>query len=122
MLGGLLSRTACFLLHTVGGSVFTDASTGIKLFRREVFDKLGLESKPVGWVVAFEMALKAQIAGLRLGEVPIVSVDRLYGGKSTFRLWAWIKAYLRWFVWGCKNLRKHSTPPITVRIPTHNTR
>jgi glycosyltransferase involved in cell wall biosynthesis len=121
-LGGLLSRSACFLLHTIGGSVFTDASTGIKIFRREVFDRLGLESKPVGWVVAFEMAIKAQLLGLRLGEVPIISVDRLYGGKSTFRLWPWIKAYLRWFIWGCRHLRKGPRSQVKVRIPLHNTR
>lgn len=117
LLGGFLSRSACKLLHWFGGCVFTDASTGIKLFRRDVFEKLGLESKPVGWVVAFEMAMKAQKAGLKLGEVPIISVDRLYGGKSNFRLIPWFKVYFRWFVWGFRNLSKKQTAPPMLRVP-----
>jgi dolichol-phosphate mannosyltransferase len=104
-IGGLLSRVANGFLHYVGGCVLTDASTGIKMFRREVFDRLGLESRPVGWVVALEMALKAQLCGLKIGEVPIVSIDRLYGGKSTFRLGSWSLAYFRWLLWGCWKLR-----------------
>jgi len=104
-LGGALSRLANFLLRTAGGCALTDASTGIKMFRREVFDRLCLESKPVGWVVALEMALKAQLLGLTLGEVPIVSIDRLYGGTSTFRLGSWVAAYFGWLLWGVWKLR-----------------
>jgi GT2 family glycosyltransferase len=100
VVGGFLSRLANHILCKLGGCAFTDASTGIKMFRREIFDRLTLESRPVGWVVALEMALKAQLLGLKLGEVPIVSIDRLYGGKSTFRLGRWSAAYLRWLIWG----------------------
>ena len=66
---------------------------------------LHLEAKPVGWAVTFEMAMKAQFAGWKLGEVPVISIDRLYGGKSTFRLGPWTGEYLRWFIWGCRHLR-----------------
>jgi glycosyltransferase involved in cell wall biosynthesis len=121
-LGGLLSRMANFLLHKYCGCVLTDASTGIKMFRREIFPRLNIESKPVGWVVAFEMAMKAQLAGLKLGEVPIVSIDRLYGGKSTFRLVAWFRAYWRWFVWGYKNLRSQPAPTVSVKVPQYGGR
>lgn len=38
--------------------------------------------------------------------VPIVSIDRLYGGRSTFRLGPWFGEYLRWFVWGAIQLRR----------------
>jgi hypothetical protein len=55
------------------------------------------------------MAMKAQLAGWKLGEVPVISIDRLYGGKSTFRLGPWTAEYLRWFIWGIRNLRK--VPP-----------
>jgi hypothetical protein len=75
------------------------------MFRRSVFDLLNLEAKPVGWAVAFEMAIKAEVAGLRLGEVPVISIDRLYGGTSTFRLGPWIREYSRWFLWGMRRLR-----------------
>jgi glycosyltransferase involved in cell wall biosynthesis len=119
-IGGILSRLANRLLHFLCGSVLTDSTTGIKMFRRSVFDRLNLESKPVGWVVALEMAIKAQLSGLELGEVPIVSIDRLYGGQSTFRLGPWFLEYLSWFLWGCYQLRwanKGRTRYVTVRVP-----
>ena len=74
------------------------------MFKKEIFEKLNLESRPIGWVVAFEMAIKAQLAGLQLGEVPIVSIDRLYGGRSTFHLGPWFVEYLKWFIWGARRL------------------
>jgi len=51
------------------------------------------------------MTIKAELAGLTLGEVPIISIDRLYGGQSTFRPWPWTREYLRWFVWGLPRMR-----------------
>lgn len=118
--GGLLSRTANRLFRHLSGCQLTDATTGIKMFTRDVFHRLDLEAKPVGWAVAFEMAIKAQLAGLRLGEVPIVSIDRLYGGKSTFRLGPWTTEYFRWFIWGLTALRRTRTAsrPVAVRIPS----
>lgn len=106
LIGGALSQIANRLFHRVAGCVMSDATTGIKLFRRSLFPTLRLEAKPVGWAVTFEMAMKAQLAGWKLGEVPVISIDRLYGGKSTFRLGPWTGEYLRWFVWGCKHLRR----------------
>ncbi|MCG6538446.1 MAG: glycosyltransferase, partial [Syntrophales bacterium LBB04] len=101
-IGGFLSRSANRLFHCLSRSPFSDATTGIKMFRRDVFHKLNLECRPIGWAVAFEMAIKAQHMGLRLGEVPIVSIDRLYGGESTFRLGPWVGEYSRWFFWGLR--------------------
>jgi len=118
MIGGALSRLANRLFHRLAGCVLTDATTGIKLFRRSLFDGLHLEARPVGWAVTFEMAMKAQLAGWQLGEVPIISIDRLYGGKSTFRLGPWTGEYLRWFIWGWRNLRRvprSERPTIRVR-------
>lgn len=119
LLGGLLSRLANRLFHALTGSRLTDATTGVKLFRRARFAELGLEARPVGWAVAFEMSIKAQLLGWRLGEVPIVSIDRLYGGKSTFRPWPWIREYVRWFVWGMRQLqsRRWTTAPVQIRVP-----
>ncbi len=117
VIGGFLSYSANWLFHRVADSPFTDATTGIKMFRKEVFRSLNLESRPVGWTVAFEMAIKAHHAGLRLGEVPIVSIDRLYGGESNFRLGPWVKEYSRWFVWGMRRRRKAPRSATTVRIP-----
>ena len=119
--GGVLSRIANRLFCSLSGFKLSDATTGIKMFRPELFDRLHLEARPVGWAVAFEMGIKAQLAGLRLGEVPIVSIDRLYGGKSTFKVGSWTAEYLRWFIWGLRqSLRSRRQPalPVTVRIPS----
>jgi dolichol-phosphate mannosyltransferase len=116
--GGILSRTANRIFHRLAGSVLSDSTTGIKMFRRADFERLDLQSRPIGWAVTFEMAIKAQLAGLRLGEVPIVSIDRLYGGESTFRLGPWVGEYMRWFLWGARRLRNNAErSAVEVRIP-----
>ena len=119
--GGVLSRLANWLFCRLSGCRLTDATTGIKMFRPELFERLQLTARPVGWAVAFEMGIKAQLAGLRLGEVPIVSIDRLYGGKSTFALGPWTGEYLRWFAWGLQQSRRSrraAAAPVIVRIPS----
>ncbi len=110
-IGGVLSRTANYFMWKISGSAFSDATTGLKMFPRGIFDRFDLSSRPVGWVVAFEMAIKAQLLGLQLGEVPIISIDRLYGGKSTFQLGPWFLEYLKWFLWGTVQLHKQKTKP-----------
>jgi dolichol-phosphate mannosyltransferase len=109
LIGGVLSRLANRLFHWIAGCVLTDATTGQKMFRRSVFDQFHLEANPVGWAVVFEMAMKAQHLGLKLGEVPLVSIDRLYGGESSFQVGSWTVEYLRWFLWGAVRLRRRSS-------------
>ena len=43
---------------------------------------------------------------LKIGEVPLISIDRLFGGESTFRLGKWIKEYLKCYFWGLKQIYK----------------
>ncbi|MCX8090183.1 MAG: glycosyltransferase [Verrucomicrobiae bacterium] len=119
LIGGLLSRTANWLFHRLVRSPFTDATTGGKMFRRALFEKFDLQSRPVGWAFAFEMAIKAQHLGLKLGEVPLVSIDRLFGGQSSFRVGPWVKEYLRWFLWGVRAAWKapRRPEPARVRVP-----
>lgn len=116
---GTLSRAANRIFSLLSGSMLTDATTGIKMFKRDVFNRIDLESKPIGWAFIFEFAIKAQSKGMKLGEVPIVSIDRLYGGKSSFSLGPWVKEYMRWFLWGIKHLpRWGRREGPRVRIPT----
>ncbi len=119
VIGGFLSRLANRMFSILCGSKFTDATTGIKMFKKSVFNELNFEAKPVGWAVVFEMAIKFQMHGCKLGEVPIVSIDRLYGGVSSFKIGPWVKEYMRWFWFGVKNLRKKNiTNDVKVKIPT----
>jgi len=92
------------------------------MFRKNIFSELELEAQPVGWAVAFEMAIKAQYLGLKLGEVPIVSIDRLYGGESTFKLGPWVSEYSKWFAYGMSKrqlLNKNSAQQTQVKIPAY---
>lgn len=109
-LGYVLSRTANMLFGLFSATALSDCTTGIKMFRREVFDRLRLAGGGVGWSCAFEMAISAQLLGLKLGEVPIVSIDRLFGGESTFRPVPWIVAYMRVFLWGMARLPPWYSP------------
>lgn len=117
-IGKALSTLANKLLYVVSSTALTDCTTGIKMFRRHHADMLFSNSNPVGWAFAFEMAINAQVMGLKLGEVPIVSVDRLFGGKSTFQLVSWVKAYFRQFLTAIQALppfRKRR--PVMIRVP-----
>ena len=117
-ISSLLSSTANRLFYFLSSSSLTDPTLGVKMFKRLKFNELNLEAKPIGWAVSFEFAIKAQIAGWKLGEVPLISLNRLYGkNKSTFKL-KWLAEYLKWFWFGMKNLplyRKKSK--IMVKIP-----
>jgi dolichol-phosphate mannosyltransferase len=113
--GAILSRAASRLYHALSGSVLTDLTSGRVMFRRDLFERFELRAPPVGWVVTFEMTMKAEILGLRLGEVPIVSVDRIFGGRSTFRLGSWTMEYLRWLAWGVTQLRRRGARPAPLR-------
>jgi dolichol-phosphate mannosyltransferase len=105
-LQALLSRTANNVFRWLTGFPLTDATTGVKMARRAAFDRIEFESNPVGWAVAFEMSIKFYLLGLRMTEVPIVSIDRLYGGKSSFRAGSWTKEYWRWFAYGLREIRR----------------
>jgi hypothetical protein len=63
------------------------------------------------------MAINAQLQGLKLGEVPTISIDRLFGGQSSFKLIPWIIGYLRYFAMAMKRLPRAAKADVTVRIP-----
>ena len=118
IIGHMLSRAANWLLTTASGTGLSDSTTGIKMFRRADFPNLSRDAKSVGWAIAFEMAINAQLAGLKLGEVPIISIDRLFGGQSTFRLVPWVIGYIGYFATAMTKLPRASRPVVNVRIPT----
>ncbi len=117
MIGHALSRTANWLLNNVSGTGLSDSTTGIKMFRRKDFPALSKDSKSVGWAVAFEMAINAHLLEYKLGEVPIISIDRLFGGQSTFRLVPWVLGYFGYFATAVSKLPRSRRPTVKIRIP-----
>jgi dolichol-phosphate mannosyltransferase len=117
LLGHVLSRTANFMFSLCSATALSDCTSGMKMFRRDVFDRLKIVGLGGGWSCAFEMAINAQLLGLRLGEVAVVSIDRLFGGQSTFRPIPWIVSYLRVFVWGVTQLPPWYSPRPQLAAP-----
>ena len=106
LIGGILSRSANFIFRLITGIVFSDSTTGMKMMKKKVWKEINIESDPVGWAFAFEIAIKAQLLGCKMGEIPVKGVDRLFGGTSTFKLVPWFKEYIRWFIWGIRKINR----------------
>ena len=87
----IFSRIANKILSIFGS--LTDYTMGVKMFRKDVFEKMIFKSKPIGWAFALEMVMKAEKEKLRIKEMPIISINRIYG-KSSFKL-GWLWEYLK---------------------------
>ena len=101
-----LSRLANKLFKIFTNFPLSDCTTGIKMMRKNIWNNINLESNPVGWAFAFEITIKAYLNNYKISEVPLKSVDRLFGGKSTFKPISWVKEYSKWFLWGIKKIKK----------------
>ena len=106
LMASILSRLANKLFVILAKFPLSDCTTGIKMMKKEVWNSISFESKPIAWAFAFELTIKAYLKKINITEVPLISVDRLFGGSSTFKPLPWIKEYLKWFFWGIKESRK----------------
>jgi dolichol-phosphate mannosyltransferase len=104
IIGSFLSRLSNFIFNKLTKSQLTDFTTGIKMMKKQVWNSIEFNSKPIGWAFAFELSIKAIIANYKVCEIPFKSVDRLFGGKSTFKVGAWTLEYLKWFFYGILKL------------------
>ena len=106
LLGSIFSRVANKFFKIITKIPFSDCTTGVKMMKKYVWNSIKLESKPIGWAFSFELAIKVYLKNYRIGEYPLKSVDRLFGGSSTFKFNNWVKEYLKWFIWGVKEINK----------------
>jgi dolichol-phosphate mannosyltransferase len=104
IIGSFLSRLCNFIFNKLTKSHLTDFTTGIKMMKKQVWNSIEFNSKPIGWAFAFELSIKTIIANYKVCEIPFKSVDRLFGGKSTFKVGAWTLEYLKWFFYGILKL------------------
>ncbi|MFW6010517.1 MAG: polyprenol monophosphomannose synthase, partial [Gemmatimonadota bacterium] len=76
----LLSFFANKYARWVTGLPVTDATSGFKCFRRRVLEDLALDDvESTGYAFQIEMSFRAWKRGYRVGEIPIVFVDRDVG-------------------------------------------
>lgn len=93
----LLSYFANVYARWVTGLPVADATGGFKLFHREVLERMDLDRvESEGYAFQIEMSFRAWKAGARLGEIPIVFVDRTLGEskmskkivrEAVFKVW-----------------------------------
>ncbi len=76
----LLSYFANVYARLVTGLPVADATGGYKCFRRKVLESIDLDRvESEGYAFQIEMSLRAWRRGFRIGEIPIVFVDRTLG-------------------------------------------
>jgi dolichol-phosphate mannosyltransferase len=116
--GHIASYVANRLFWVLSCTTLSDCTTGMKMFRRDVFSQMTLSSGGAGWAFAFEMAIQAQVLGFKLGEVSVVSIDRLFGGVSGFKFSSWMLSYFRKFLYGVRKLPPWRRPRPILAFPT----
>jgi dolichol-phosphate mannosyltransferase len=97
----LLSYFANVYARWVTGLPIADATGGFKCFRREVLQAIALDRvESNGYAFQIEMSFRAWKKGFRLGEIPIMFVDRDIGeskmSKKIVREAIWRVWRLRW--------------------------
>jgi dolichol-phosphate mannosyltransferase len=97
LLKRILSQLAGVSLYYVRGVPTHDISNNYRLYDRAFLQSLTLESEG-GFEIAMEITVKAFKAKQTISEVPATWHDRLEG-KSNFKLWKWLPAYLRWYLY-----------------------
>jgi dolichol-phosphate mannosyltransferase len=96
----LLSYFANVYARLVTGLPVADATSGFKCFRREVLEAIELDRVfSGGYAFQIEMSMRAWKKGFRIGEIPIVFVDRTAGESKMS------KRIIREAVWKVWKLR-----------------
>lgn len=92
----LLSRVACFTLHTFFRIPTHDATNAYKMYRTSLLKDIKIESTG-GFEYSLEIIVKAHKKGWKITEIPTVWKDR-EAGKSHFKLRSWIPHYIKWYL------------------------
>jgi dolichol-phosphate mannosyltransferase len=96
VLKGLLSRLAGTSLHALARIGTRDATNSYKAYSAPFVRAVGVDSSR-GFEVGIELTAKASRLRMPVAEIPTTWRHRA-GGRSSFRLAAWLPAYLRWYV------------------------
>jgi dolichol-phosphate mannosyltransferase len=96
----VMSKLATNYVRLVTRMPFTDTTSGFICWRREALERVGFDSAfSSGYVFLVEMKYRAFRKSLRLGEVPIVFVERKSGDSKLDWLVIWEA------IWGVLRLR-----------------
>lgn len=82
----MLSYFASVYTRLITGLKISDCTSGFKCFKREAIESIDLESiKSDGYSFQIEMNYRCMENGLRIGEVPIIFIDRHAGTSKMSR-------------------------------------
>ncbi len=90
-----LSRLAGLSLYWFGAVPVHDTTNNFKLYSRSFLAATPIESA-AGFELAEELTVKAALQRRPMAEIPTTWRDRT-GGKSNFKLRAWLPHYLHWY-------------------------
>jgi glycosyltransferase involved in cell wall biosynthesis len=94
LLSHIFSRTFNWLLRPFCNGL-TDLTTGIKGFRKEDWNRINQNINFGGWSCSLALTLNAIKARMVVVEIPIISIDRITGGSSSFEFFLWVAEYLK---------------------------
>jgi len=95
LIKGLLSRTAGRSLHLLARVGTADATNSFKAYSTAFVREVGIDSRQ-GFTIGIELTAKARRLRRPVAELPTTWADR-QAGASSFRVAAWLPAYLRWY-------------------------
>lgn len=93
----IISLLANNYTRLITGLKIHDCTGGFKCFRREVLEKINLSKiTSDGYAFQIEMNFRVQELGYRIGEIPIIFVDRHSGTSKMSRKIMWEALILVW--------------------------
>ncbi len=93
----LLSYFANRYARITTGLPMSDLTSGFKCFRRAVLEAIDLDAvRSNGYSFQIEMTFRAWHLGFRVGEIPIVFVDRSQGQSKMSRRIIWEAVWMVW--------------------------
>lgn len=107
LIKAFLSSWGTQLARLLFGVPVHDITNAFRGFKKEIFAGLKLYSS--GFSISPEFAVKAHLAGFKLGEVPTVYTNRVEG-VSSFKMFKMIRNYLTLYfflIWKYKLLKKN---------------
>ena len=113
----LLSWGANWYVRTVTRLTVNDCTSGYRLYHRRVLEAIKLETvRSNGYSFQVEMTFRAQLAGFRISEVPIIFMERRAGQSKLSKGVVWesllMPLRLRWRERALKReMRKAPQPP-----------
>lgn len=108
----ILVRLASGTLYFFSSIPVRDASNGFRLFSQKLLNNVKLESK-LGFAYSLELLVKCNRLKFKIVELPAQWEERSEG-ESRFKIFKWLREYLRWYFYGLKTYWLKIDQPINL--------